>query len=211
MVNLICDESITTPSDMTTVTFDEANCTFNTEVKGADACSKLSINALWEFFEQYDYLWGAIFIVIGVFFTFLGRKLFMAAVFIASLVLVTIVLLALCYGTFLSENNEYWVFWVMLSLSILIGILVGVLLVKYNKFAAAAVGAWGGYVLGLFINDLALWAIGSSWVFWLVNVGCAIVCAVLAFIFFNPAIIFGTALIGSYLLMRGIGEYAGGF
>jgi len=48
-------------------------------------------------------------------------------------------------------------------------------------------------------------------VFWIVNIGCAITCAVLAYKLFNPAVILGTAFIGSYLLMRGIGMYAGGF
>eukprot|EP00352_Strombidinopsis_acuminata_P003500 CAMPEP_0176379830 /NCGR_PEP_ID=MMETSP0126-20121128/30639_1 /TAXON_ID=141414 ORGANISM="Strombidinopsis acuminatum, Strain SPMC142" /NCGR_SAMPLE_ID=MMETSP0126 /ASSEMBLY_ACC=CAM_ASM_000229 /LENGTH=146 /DNA_ID=CAMNT_0017742777 /DNA_START=904 /DNA_END=1344 /DNA_ORIENTATION=+ len=85
------------------------------------------------------------------------------------------------------------------------------LLVKFNKFAAAVIGAWAGYILGLFLNDLALWPIGLAWVFWLVNIGCAIVCAVLAYNFFNPAVILGTAFIGAYALMRGIGMYAGGF
>jgi len=166
---------------------------------------------LWEYFEEFDYLFGAVFIILGIFLTFLGRKLFLAAVFIASLVLVTIVVLALSYGTFLSDNYSEGVFWGMLSASILIGIIVGVLLVKFSRFAAFAIGAWGGYVLGLFINDLALWAVASTWLFWLVNIGCAIVCGVLAFFFFNPAIILSTAFIGSYLILRGIGMYAGGF
>jgi len=99
----------------------------------------------------------------------------------------------------------------MLSISIVLGIIVGMLLVKFNKFAAAVIGAWAGYILGLFLNDLALWPIGLAWVFWLVNIGCAIVCAVLAYNFFNPAVILGTAFIGAYALMRGIGMYAGGF
>lgn len=99
----------------------------------------------------------------------------------------------------------------MLSLSIILGIIVGVLLVKYSKFAAAVIGAWAGYILGLFLNDLALWPIGLAWVFWLVNVLCALICAVVAFIFFNPAVIIGTSFIGSYAFFRGISMYVGGF
>lgn len=105
----------------------------------------------------------------------------MAAVFIAAFVLTGILFLALCYGTFLSDNDKTWVGWFMLSLAIIFGIIVGMLLVKYNKFAAAVVGGWAGYILGLFLNDLALWPIGLTWVFWLVNIGCAIICALMAF------------------------------
>jgi len=208
-VNMICDTSIAEPSTTTTVTKD--NCNYSTSIAAADACPVFTVNGLWTFLEQYDWLWGAIFIVMGVFLTFLGRKLFLAAVFIAAFFLTGLLFLALCYGTFLADNTEDWVGWLMLSISIVLGAIVGVLLVKYSKFAAAVIGAWAGYILGLFLNDLALWPIGLSWVFWVVNVACALICAVLAFIFFNPAVILGTAFIGSYALMRGIGMYAGGF
>jgi len=105
-VDLICDISITNPVTLTQVNFDESECTFYTKVTGADACEKLSINSLWEFFDQYDYLWGAIFILLGIFFTFFGRKLFLVAVFISALIIVTIVILALSYGTFLADNDK---------------------------------------------------------------------------------------------------------
>jgi len=210
---MVCNADITSPDTSTSATFyqDGDVCTFTTEIVGEGACPVFTLNGLWTFLEQYYWLWGAIFIVVGVFLTFLGRKLFLAAVFIAGFVLTGIIFLAVCYGTFLSDNSEDWVGWLMLSLSIVLGIIVGVLLVKYSKFAAAVIGAWAGYILGLFLNDLALWPIGLAWVFWVVNVGCALVCAILAFIFFNPAVILGTAFIGAYALMRGIGMYAGGF
>lgn len=51
----------------------------------------------------------------------------------------------------------------------------------------------------------------SQWVFWLVCVGTAIVCAVLVFVSYNHAIILSTSLIGSYFFVRGISFYAGGF
>jgi len=210
-VDLVCDSNITTPLNVTVATFDNSECTFYTEVRGAGACEVLSINGLWEFFDQYKDFFGIVYIVLGIFMTFFGRKLFLAAVFICALIITVFGILLLCYGTFLSTNDEEWVGWLMLSISIVLGILAGLLLVKYSKFAAAVVGAWAGYILGLFINDLALWPIGSSWVFWLVNIGCAVACAIAAFIFFNPAVILGTAFIGSYALMRGIGMYAGGF
>lgn len=208
-VNLICDTSIETPSTTTTVT--KSGCNYSTSISAADACPVFTVNGLWTFLEQYDWLWGAVFIVLGVFLTFLGRKLFLAAVFIASFFLTGLLFLAICYGTFLSDNSEDWVGWLMLAISIILGTIVGVLLVKYSKFAAAVIGAWAGYILGLFLNDLALWPIGLAWVFWVVNIACALICAILAFIFFNPAVILGTAFIGSYSLMRGIGLYAGGF
>lgn len=166
---------------------------------------------MFTFLEEWEYLFGAVFIAIGILLTFFGRKFFLAAVFIAATFIVALLLLILCYGTFLSENEEEWVGWVTLSVSIVIGLIAGALLVKFNRFAAAAVGAWAGYILGLFLNDLALWPIEEAWVFWVVNVLSALICAFLAFKFFNPAIIVGTAFIGSYALMRGISMYAGGF
>ena len=48
-------------------------------------------------------------------------------------------------------------------------------------------------------------------VLWLTIAFCAVIIAVLSMIYFDHAVIFGSALGGAYCFMRGISEYAGSY
>lgn len=170
-----------------------------------------TINALTQFFEQYYWLFGTLLIVAGVFFTFLGRKLFQVAVFVVGMVITVFAILILFYTTFLNDNTESWVGWTVLAFSILIGCGIGFLFTKLVRPAGAILAGWGGFMLGLLINEAWLANYGSQAVFWCVCIGVALVCAIPGFILFNQAIMISTSFIGSYFIMRGISLFAGGF
>lgn len=115
------------------------------------------------------------------------------------------------YATFLKDNTASWVGWTVVSVAILLGLVGGYFLQKYEKFDAAILGAWGGYVLGVILNETVLYLASSTALFWCVNIGLAVVCAIAAFFLFNQAIMLGTSLVGSYIVARGISLYAGGW
>ena len=160
---------------------------------------------------QYSYIFGAVCIVIGLFLAFLGRKLFTVALFICATILTAGLILIIFYATFLSDNTASWLGWLMLSLSIVIGLGVGFLATKLEKLGACLLAAWGGFCAGVLLNETVLYLASSVALFWCINVGFAVVAGILGFIFFNQALIVSTSLVGSYLAMRGIGLYAGGF
>lgn len=91
------------------------------------------------------------------------------------------------------------------------GLVGGYFLQKYERVDAAILGAWGGYTLGVMLNDTVLYLASSTALFWCVNVGLAIVCAIAGFFAFNQVIMLGTSFVGSYIVARGISLYAGGF
>jgi hypothetical protein len=97
----------------------------------------------------------------------------------------------------------------LLAVSILLGVVVGILLVKSRKAGVAIMAGWGGVTLG-FILTTAL-VIDNVYAYWAIIVGCAIVCAFFAFKTEKLVIMLATAHIGSYLAIRGISLYAGGF
>lgn len=70
---------------------------------------------------------------------------------------------------------------------------------------------WGGFLLGALLNETVLYFAGSSALFWVVTIGCAVVAAVLTFFVYNHVLIIMTSFMGSYLFFRGISLYAGGF
>ena len=99
----------------------------------------------------------------------------------------------------------------VLSCSIAIGIVVGVLMMKLQRVGAAVLAGWGGFMIGLLINETFLYKTASELWFWGLGLGCAIVAGLLTFVIYNHVIILTTSFMGAYLFWRGISMYAGAF
>lgn len=152
-------------------------------------------------------------IVGGLFLAFLGRKLFVAAIFLISFFVTMTGILLLFYSTFLKDNTEDWVGWTVLGGSAVVGLIVGYFMTRQSmqRIGAAILAAWGGFIVGLILNESVLYLTDSTAVFWCVAIGCAIAAAIFAFVAYNHALILSTALIGSYSIVRGASLYIGGF
>lgn len=146
----------------------------------------------------------------GFFFAIFGRKLFKAALFIGGALIFTTLISVIFYSTFLKETSTK-TSWFVICITIVVGMAVGFVISKFEKFGAIILGALGGYTCGVLLNDSVVYLTGSIAVLWLMNILCAIVAAVAAWKFFDKGIIFATSLIGSFFIMKGIGMYAGGF
>ena len=190
---------------------DNASCGTVTTLTASSVCPVYSVDALTQFLDTYFWLFGTVAIVGGVFFTFLGRKLFMVTLFIVGAMITVFAILIIFYSTFLKDDTASWIGWLVLVLSIILGLGVGWLCTKIARFGAAILAGWGGFMLGVLINEMWLYIYGSQAVFWCVSIALAVIACVLAFIWFNQAIMISTAFIGGYFIARGISAFAGGF
>lgn len=211
-VGLICDKSVKDPIT-SELRYDGGNsaCTYTTTLTSKDVCPSFDLNALWDFLEEYDYLWGAMFILGGIFLTFFGRKLWKAAIFMVTTVLVVFAILLLFYTTFLEDTTEQWVGWTVLVCSILIGLVAGFFMMKTERISAALLAGWGGFLLGFMLNEMVLYKVESQALFWCISIGCGIVAACLTFCLYEHVLINMTAFGGAYMAVRGVSLYAGGF
>jgi hypothetical protein len=148
---------------------------------------------------------------IGLFLTFLGRKIFNVAIFIVAAIVVSGLILIIFYSTFLADNTATWLSWLVVSLAIVVGIVCGYLATKVEKIGGALLAGWGGFCLGVVINETVLYLAHSTALFWCVNIGLAVLFAIIGFLLFNQSVIIATSFIGAYMTMRGIGIMAGGF
>jgi len=94
-------------------------------------------------------------------------------------------IMILFYSTFLKSTTANWVAWLILSLSIVAGLGIGFLCTKVLRFAGALVCGFGGFMLGVTINEMWLYIYNSQIIFWCVSIGLALVIFALAFIWFN--------------------------
>lgn len=134
---------------------------------------------------QYKWIWGTVFILVGLFLAFLGRKLFTVAIFIVASMIVTGLILVIFYSTFLSDNDAYWVGWLVVSFAIVAGLVAGFFATKIERIGASILAGWGGFCLGVILNETVLYLVQSAALFWCVNIGLALIFALLAFKFFN--------------------------
>ena len=212
-VALICDDSVEnyTSTKLKQDPDGTSGCEYTTTMTSAQVCPSFDLNALWDFMDQYSYIWGVLFIVGGIFLGFFGRKLFKAAIFTVTAIIVVFAILLLFYTTFLKSTTEVWVGWLVLCCSIIIGLVAGFFVMKLERLGAALLAGWGGFLLGVMINEMVLYLAESQAVFWSVSIGCAVAAAVLSFFFYEHVLILMTSFGGSYMLIRGISFYAGGF
>lgn len=162
LVGLICDDDaeIWTSSDLITSAGDGA-CNYQTTLTSKNVCASFDLNALWTFMEKYDFLWGALLIIAGIFLCFFGAKLFSAAIFMVTAIMTVFLILLLFYTTFLEDTTEVWVGWTVLGCSILLGLVAGYFMMKLERFGIALLAGWGGFLLGVMINEMALYKVES--------------------------------------------------
>jgi hypothetical protein len=150
-----------------------------------------------------------VFLILGSIICFLGRTLFKPVLFIAGVLLSVSLIWIIFYSTFLNEKTAAWVGWVVLIGAILVGCIIGCVVMKLVKLGAFLLAAWGGYALSLLLYNAFLYKMNSNAGFWCFTIGVALVCGILALFFFDHILILATAMIGSFLVINGIGQVAG--
>ena len=191
---------------------DPSKCIQTFTVKGVrEACEIANFYALYHFFEEHKFLVGIIIIIIGLFLTFLGKKLEEVTVVLVSDLVVPGVLLIILYNIF--SVTQTWIPWVVIIIGILLGIGLGIFLLKLKNIFGAVLSGTLGYIVGLLLYNAFLSKIQSnpSVVYWITIVVCIIVCAILGYALYSYFLIIGTAIVGAYVAIRGISLLAGGF
>jgi hypothetical protein len=150
-------------------------------------------------------------IVVGLFVAFFGTIFSNLIVFLVGSLSTTALLLIILYSFILGSKVKKWLAWLIVSISMLVGLVVGFLLTKTERFYSIFMSACAGFLIGVLLDDAVLYLLGSKIVFWSVNVGLSLIFCVLALRWFDVALILSTSLIGSFLTARGVSLLAGGW
>ena len=142
-----------------------------------------------------------VFIALGFVLTFFGRSLFKPVLMISGIVLTIAFVWLLFYSTFLKNESRSWVGWVVVASSLIAGIGVGYLFMRFVKIGAFALGTWGGFSLALLLYNACLYYWNSQVGFWILCGGFALTCGVLSIFYFDHILIIASAIAGSYLFI----------
>lgn len=177
--------------------------------KSSAGCKFDQLSAIWGWFKSNKWVMFAVFLVFGVIICFFGRSLFKPVLFLTAIIMSTALIMLLFYSTFLKSTTKQWVGWVVLVSSVLVGLLLGWLFMKFVRLGAFCLAAWGGYAVGLLLYNAFLYKMDSTVGFWCFTIGVALVFGVLALCFFDHILIHATAILGSFMAVYGIGLVAG--
>ena len=178
-------------------------------------CTKYQYGVLAMFMSQYSFLFGGIMIVFGLILAFFGNK-FVTVVIAIMTALATLVLGVYFTAMFVDavfdpESIKDFAVWIILGIWVIIAVVAGVFIAKKRKWGLAVVGAFGGVMIGLLLTTVFGPSIKSAGVYYAIIIACALVAFFVAFKTEKFVLIFCTSFIGSYLFVRGISMYAGGF
>lgn len=144
-------------------------------------------------------------------FCFYGFRLMGPSLFIIGLLTVTCAVVILFYGVIATANTNPKSFFIWLGLGVVLGIVAGYLLMKYKEFGGAMLGGWGGAIVGVMVGEAFLYMLGFSWMVYAVTIGGAAGGAYLATTHYEPIVLGATAILGSFMIIRGVSCYAGGY
>ena len=120
-------------------------------------CPVTSFNAIWTFLGKYKGLWGCLLITFGFILAFFGRKLFKPTLWLVGTTVFVFLSLLFFYSVFFNANTKTYVGWIVLILSLIVGSVVGLLLVKMSRLGVAILAGWGGFTLGLILYSAFLY------------------------------------------------------
>ena len=181
------------------------------EIHHQSGCKVADINAIWQFMDKYYLIFGISFMVVGLFTLTLGLKLIRPTLAIIFCLSTIVAILFVFYVLILPNNVGSWVGWLLLAVSIVLGCIIGFFASKLLRVGVFFLGVWAGIGVALLLNNVILFKINSVAVLWISMAVLGLLFGVLSFFWYMYIVIVCTSIIGSYLFVRGISLFAGGY
>ena len=102
-----------------------------------------------------------------------------------------------------------WIDWAILGSCFVLAIFIGLFVKKFKRTTIALLGAAGGVAIGFLITTATL--LHNGWAYYLILIAAGLVGALLTVWLAEWIIMIASAFFGSYLAVRGVSFYAGGF
>jgi hypothetical protein len=200
-------------SGLTYLRFDVERCSHDISLKSEHACYLFSTNSFFRYLEKYWYIFGSVMIFIGLLVGFVGSKLIRPTLCVVGTVAFIGVSSLTLFSIFFTRNSSQVAEWIVFGVCCLVGVFIGLLLAYLSRFGTAVLAAWGGVALALMLytSFMYKWDNSHQILYWIWVVGMGLATGVLGYLLYNHAVIIATAVVGAFLLIRGISFYAGGF
>lgn len=103
------------------------------------------------FLSKYSFVFGAFLIVLGIVVGAFGKPLFKPTICIVGTLVFMVGLSLFVFSLFFTRNTPNWAGWVVFSISLFLGCIVGLILAKLSRLGVAILAGWGGFCLGMIL------------------------------------------------------------
>lgn len=122
-----------------------------------EACPKANFYNIVMVIKNNSWIFGVTTIVLGIFLAFLGAKFVTITIFIFACGTTILFFFLLMFQFILPGGSKPEIVWVVLGISIIIGIVAGYYIAKYKDLLLAMVfGSFTGFILGNILYNLVL-------------------------------------------------------
>jgi hypothetical protein len=168
------------------------------------------------FFQTHPWIIAVFLIVFGLIVTFFGAKflriaLAVAVGFVAFLALLLFFSVIGWLDALTNDKGNVALAVVSFLVAAALAVFASWFLYKLEKVAATVLAGAVGFFVGTTIYNLFFWWVANVWALVALDVVFVILFAFLTWRYFERILIFGTAFIGAYALVRGISLFAGHF
>jgi len=208
IINAICNKDVKEPSNIT-ATYTDGLYTLSFEDN--NACS-FDVFSFWKKLGWGQYIVQGVIALFALVLCVAGIRIEKPALFSVGFLAGGVI--AYVFLSLFLENavGKDWWFWVIIAVSVVIGIVCGLLLFWLRKLGVAAAGAFLGYVIGNFLYTLVVYKLdgdGTPVWYYVTLIGCALICGILAFWLTETIFILATSFGGAYISVRMVGTMLG--
>jgi len=188
-------------------------CSIVVKAKSKNGCTLTNYYAVSAFVRANYIPFFILGLLIGLFFTFLGSKIYSITLILTAFIATIVGIFLLVFGIIGLKEVSNAVMWVILVCTIIIAVCVAYLFYKVKKIFLACLGGITGYMIGLIVYNFILRYIESNpyWVYWLTIVSCVIIGVLFAWFLEKHLIIISTSILGSYIIIKAGSLVFGGF
>jgi hypothetical protein len=128
-----------------------------------EACPKANFYNIVLTIKQNIWIFGISTILLGIFLAFFGSKFLIVTIFIFACATTILFFFLLMFQFILPAGSKPEIVWVVLGISIIIGIAAGYYIAKYKDILLAIIfGSFTGFILGNILYNLAFKYINFS-------------------------------------------------
>jgi len=208
-INLICDYSAQTPVYelvQTRLTTREQDCDPKViNFRSIEGCPKISIGSLWRFYNNFYVVFALLMIGLGLFFILFGGEYKEVTLFLIGGSIVTTFMLLVLYIGVIPDNQGQGLVAVALISSLAVGAAAGYATQRWGHIGVLLVGIWLGALIGSVIYSCLIRLITEeepTLFLCLSALAFAALVGYLSQVYFHLAVIVGSAIIGSFLVIR---------
>lgn len=120
-------------------------------------CDLLSNSMIWDYLEKAEPYLGAVGIVLGLGLVFFGLKLIKPSICFGGFLTCVALAMLFFYAIYATSLDELATFYYWCAGGAVVGLIVGWFLAHFVKVGAAVLAGWGGFMLGLILNEAFLY------------------------------------------------------